>query len=63
MDGSGEILGIMENKDGIQKGKKEQSVVCVLPPALQPLLAHSHTVWCNSNPQVPRKWARAFQGE
>lgn len=45
MDGSGEILGIMEHKHGVQKGSKLKSTVS---PTLQPLLALDHIVWCGS---------------
>lgn len=41
MDGSGEILGIMEHKHGVQKRSKLKSTVS---PMLQPLLALDHTV-------------------
>lgn len=44
MDRSGEILGITESEDGMQKGTKQKSTTRVFSPAPKPLLAQSHSV-------------------
>lgn len=39
MDESGKMLGIMENKDGVERELKQEECRSCFPPALQPHLA------------------------